>query len=399
VKLLPARWQKRDIQPLSFDAWAAALFKYGSTTGYYPAMPQSLYGVTKQEMPDGYVGVVQQMYRDNGVIFACMSARALMFSEARFQFRQLRQGRPGQLFGTPDLQLLETPWPNGTTGDLLTRALQDVDLAGNFYVWKQNSTQLRVMRPDWVSIMLGSQMDVDDPKAALDAEVVGYLYHPGGIRSQHDPVALGIDEVAHWAPNPDPLARFRGMSWLTPVIREVMADSAASEHKLKFFENGATPNVMVSMDKDVTGDAFDRYVSRFREQHEGLDNAYKTLFLGGGADITVVGSNLRQIDFKTTQGAGETRIAAAAGIPPVIVGLSEGLLPQPPTPITHSLCAVLRTSRCARSGASSPGRSPRSLPCRPAPNSGTTTATFRRWPRTAGTRPRSSRSRPGRCTR
>jgi phage portal protein BeeE len=26
-----------------------------------------------------------------------------------------------------------------------------------------------------------------------------------------------------------------------------------------------------------------------------------------------------------TQGAGETRIAAAAGVPPVIVGLSEGL--------------------------------------------------------------------------
>jgi hypothetical protein len=34
---------------------------------------------------------------------------------------------------------------------------------------------------------------------------------------------------------------------------------------------------------------------------------------------------MRQIDFKVTQGAGETRIAAAAGVPPVIVGLSEGL--------------------------------------------------------------------------
>jgi phage portal protein BeeE len=276
-------------------------------------------------MPDGYIGAVQQMYRQNGVVFACMSARALMFAEARFQFRRIRDGRPGELFGTQDLQLLEEPWPNGTTGDLLTRALQDVDLAGNFYAWKQNANQLRVMRPDWVSIVLGSNMDAADPKSALDAEPVGYFYHPGGIRSGHAPIGLEVGEVAHWAPNPDPLARFRGMSWLTPVIREVMADGAASDHKLKFFENGATPNVMISMDKDVSGDAFDRYVDRFREQHEGVANAYKTLFLGGGADITVVGSNLRQIDFKTTQGAGETRIAAAAGIPPVIVGLSEGL--------------------------------------------------------------------------
>ena len=53
--------------------------------------------------------------------------------------------------------------------------------------------------------------------------------------------------------------------------------------------------------------------------------AYKTMYLAGGADVTIVGSDLKQLDFKLTQGAGETRIAAAAGVPPIIVGLSEGL--------------------------------------------------------------------------
>jgi len=38
-----------------------------------------------------------------------------------------------------------------------------------------------------------------------------------------------------------------------------------------------------------------------------------------------VGSNFEQLAIKAVQGAGETRIAAAAGVPPVIVGLSEGL--------------------------------------------------------------------------
>ena len=56
-----------------------------------------------------------------------------------------------------------------------------------------------------------------------------------------------------------------------------------------------------------------------------MDNAYKTLNLYPGADIVSVGSDFRQADFKQVQGAGETRIAAAAGVPPVIVGLSEGL--------------------------------------------------------------------------
>jgi hypothetical protein len=34
---------------------------------------------------------------------------------------------------------------------------------------------------------------------------------------------------------------------------------------------------------------------------------------------------MRQLDFKVTQGAGETRLCAAGGVPPIIVGLSEGL--------------------------------------------------------------------------
>ncbi|MGE4428905.1 MAG: phage portal protein, partial [Solirubrobacteraceae bacterium] len=37
------------------------------------------------------------------------------------------------------------------------------------------------------------------------------------------------------------------------------------------------------------------------------------------------GADLRSVDFRQVQGAGETRIAAAGGVPPVIVGLSEGL--------------------------------------------------------------------------
>ena len=41
--------------------------------------------------------------------------------------------------------------------------------------------------------------------------------------------------------------------------------------------------------------------------------------------MTVVGADFQQMDFKVVQGAGETRIAAAARMHPVIVGLSEGL--------------------------------------------------------------------------
>jgi hypothetical protein len=49
------------------------------------------------------------------------------------------------------------------------------------------------------------------------------------------------------------------------------------------------------------------------------------LFTGGGADVTVVGADMRQLDFKVVQGAGETRIAAASGVGAVIAQFSEGM--------------------------------------------------------------------------
>jgi hypothetical protein len=66
-------------------------------------------------------------------------------------------------------------------------------------------------------------------------------------------------------------------------------------------------------------------VERFKREHTGVANRFKTLFLASGVDATVVGSNLEQMDFTKTQGAGEVRIAAAAMVPAAIAGLSEGL--------------------------------------------------------------------------
>ena len=281
----------------------------------------TLPGAKEEEIRD-FTGLIRGAYKSSAVVFACMDVRAKLFSEARFKYRRLQKGRPGDLWGDDTLGILETPWAGGTTGDLLSRMIQWADLAGNAFVVRR-PPGVGLMRPDWVDIVAGSP-NKDADAWDVDAKVIGYIFHPGGRRSGRPVESYLPEEVAHFAPIPDPEARFRGMSWLTPVIREVMADKAATLHKQQFFENGATPNLMVKFDLDSV-EKMRPFIELFREQHEGAMNAYKTLFLGAGTDATVVGTNPEQIDFKVTQGAGETRIAAAAGTPPVIVGLSEGL--------------------------------------------------------------------------
>lgn len=284
----------------------------------------------KEQIGNDFEGYIAGAFKDNGVVFSCMLARMMLFSEARFAFRRFRDGQPRSLFTTSELALLERPWPGGTTGDLLGRMLQDADMAGNAYhttvddegrygrAAVGSGRRIARLRPDWTSIVLGSRSgNLRD----IDTRPIGYLYAP----PEAEKVLLLPDEVSHFSPIPDPAARFRGMSWLTPVLREVKADKAATKHKLKFFEQGATISTVVSLDKDITPAAFDEFVARMKANTEGVDNAYKTLYLGGGADVTLNGSSMKELDFKATQGAGETRIASAAGVHPVVVGLSEGL--------------------------------------------------------------------------
>lgn len=289
-----------------------------------------------EQIENDFEGYVSGGYKANGIIFATIDRRQQVFSQARFAWREWRSGVPGFVFGNQELALLERPWPNGTTGELLAHMEYDASLAGNSY-WttcddegrlgkaaRSATRRLVRMRPDWTTIV------IDAPNGnpfGLDARVVAYSYQPramGGAR-QPEPVVLLPSEVCHYSPKPDPVARFRGMSWLTPVIRDIMADKAATAHKLKFFENGATPQFVVRFDKDSSPDEIAAFVDRYNAAHRGSNNAYKTLFLAGGADITPLTVDLKQLDFKITTGAGETRIAVAGGVPAVILGISEGL--------------------------------------------------------------------------
>jgi phage portal protein BeeE len=292
------------------------MYPYGLNT--------SMAGSRVEEPGQDFSSLVAAGYKGNGVIFSCELTRIQVFSQARFQWQSFVKGQPNKLYGTPALDVLSHPWANGTTGDLLTRMLLHADFGGNAYITRRPSG-VKLMRPDWVSIIHGSPNDEDVLADDLDAELLGYVFYPGGRWSGRSPVYLQPEQVAHFAPIPDPTAIVRGMSWMSPIVREVMADGAATTHKLAFFQNGATPNLVVKRADAPDKTVFDEWVKLMKEGHEGAANAYRTLYLTAGADATVIGADFQQMDFKITQGAGETRIAAAAGTHPVIVGLSEGM--------------------------------------------------------------------------
>lgn len=259
--------------------------------------------------------------------FAAQLVRASVLSMARFTFRSRpNSSTPRRHFGTQDLRILEFPWTNATTGELISRMEWSAGLSGNAYVLRRLG-QLKVMRPDWTAIVYGSSSEPDDPKGALDAQVVGYAYLNGGFTqgNKNDVQILLPEEVAHWSPLPDPMSPGLGMSWITPALRDIQADTAALEHKLAFFSNGATPNLVIKGVPGATATQFQDWVDKMETSHKGSANAFKTLYLTVGADATVIGSNLQELDLTSITSHGETRVSYLSRVPAVILGIAAGL--------------------------------------------------------------------------
>src|SRR5215471_2195290 len=229
----------------------------------------------------------QSAHASSAVVFAAQYVRMALFSQAVFQF-QAKDDK--HLFGTKALAKLEDPWPGGKTPDLLARMEQDAGWVGNAYIWDPpGEDRLVRLRPDWTTIV--SEL-VQVPGGGQYRNVTGYWVEPPkNILDQGKGQFYPAEEVVHWAPDPDPQADFRGMSWLTPVYRDVRGDDGMTEYKIKYLQNGATPNILLKYPQKLMPGTIDNLRERVNARYAGPGNAFKTLILDRGADMTVVGNS------------------------------------------------------------------------------------------------------------
>ncbi len=311
--------------PLAFRPGPDTSWPFANIGGRtYPI--QTLLG-ERQSISDGFGGYVAGMFQANPTVFACEMARINLFKQARFMWRRMNSGRPGDLYGNPDLRILERPWPKAVTSDLLSVMLLYADFGGSCFVVRR-SDAIRPLRPDWVTPIFGSRL-TPGPAAwwDVDAKLIAIAYQPGGAPGGEEPQIYLAEEVALFVTTPDPLRPGGlGQPWVRSIVGDVMADSAATAHKLNFFVNGATPNMIVTVDKAYNDDQIKALRKQIDERHTGVANAYRTLILKALVEkVDVVGKDLQQLDFKAVQGAGETRVCVAAQVPAVVAGVSEGL--------------------------------------------------------------------------
>ena len=280
-------------------------------------------GRGKETTPAGFVRQVRQTYRQAGPVFACIDAQMWLAAEVLFKYQSMIDGK---LTGNTDLKILEHPWPTGTTGDLVSRMIQDAATAGQSYIRRADpedggDSQLVRMRPEAVTIV---SEEVRDSGGRTFRRKVGYIEDLAGLGAPEDPQFFSTDEVAHFAPIPDPDAMWRGMSWLTAIMKEVSADTALTEYRFSHLKRGAMPGLVLKYSRRLSEPMVERMKRRIAALYEGPENAGGTLVLDEGADAAALGSTLQQLQVDVVAAVGERRLCSAAGVPLEIVGLKDG---------------------------------------------------------------------------
>ena len=276
------------------------------------------YGTPNREAPPPQLAAfAQQANATSSIVFAAIAVRMALFAEARFQF-QAKDDK--HLFGNTSLAKLEHPFgPDSTEGDLLSRMEQDASWEGNAYIWDPpGEDRLVRLRPDWTTIV----SELVPAEGGYYRRKTGYWWEPPkSVMDEGHGFLIPVEECVHWAPIPDPQADFRGMSWMTPAVRDIQGDSGLAQYKIQYLSNAATPNLLIKYSQKLQPGTIDAIRERVTARYGGVSNAFKTLVLDQGADTTVVGNSLSQMDFSGVSAVGVERILADAMVPGVLVGL------------------------------------------------------------------------------
>lgn len=312
------------------DEWARKVASersgFGPFSVFYDGMPGALLPTTTlpgspaESIGEQFEQRIARVRDGNGVVAAAVLARSLLVSQIRFVWRDEISGR---LFGNGDLDVLERPGSDSRPR-LLARIEEDACYAGNAFVLRTDNGRLYRLRPDWVDLIIGSDGSPDDVMRGADAEVVGYRFWPGGDR-RGTPQSFTLGEIMHFAPEAHPTRVAVGASWVTSILRDVIADGQASHHIEKFFENAATSNMVVKAPEGTTLDQFKKWRELFDEGHRGTAQAWKNIYVSAGTDVQVVGSALADLDLKQLTGAFESRIALRSRVPSSVLGTREGM--------------------------------------------------------------------------
>jgi HK97 family phage portal protein len=147
--------------------------------------------------------------------------------------------------------------------------------------------------------------------------ISGYVYTaPDGEK-----VPLELDQVIQ-IKTPNPLDPYRGMGPVQALLADLDSARFSAEWNRRFFLNDATPGGVIEFDDNLGDAEFQRFLARWREQHQGVRNANRVALLEK-AHWKDRQFNMRDMQFAELRGLSRDIIREAFRVHKAILGQSD----------------------------------------------------------------------------
>jgi HK97 family phage portal protein len=255
---------------------------------------------------------VQEGYRRNELIFACIEKVANTAAQCRLQV--LTKDSDDPIEDHPLRQLLERPNPWMSEFDFWAMTLISMKLAGAAYWYKWRSragfvVQMWPMRPDLMAPVPGE----DEPFKEWEYQ------REGGER-----LRIPAADVLAFRKS-DPLDFFKTISPMEPLSRSADVDNAITSYLKKFFDRGAMPAGALKSKMKLSPQSITDLMNQWEKRYGGADNWHKPVILDSDAEYQRTGLSFDEMEFESLDARNEARICMALGVPPILVGARVGL--------------------------------------------------------------------------
>lgn len=212
----------------------------------------------------------------------------------------------------PALTILNRPNPFMTRQEFIEIIQQWIDLTGEGWINVEYGVG---NRPLWLWPKRPDKMTV--VPSATDF-IAGYVYEtPDGQK-----IPLARNEMIQLR-MPNPLSMYRGVGPVQSLAIDLDAAKYAAIYNRNFFLNDAAPGGYVEMPDDIDETAFNDFLLRWREDHQGVGNAHRPALLGRGMKWIDAKATMRDMQFAELRGISDDAIMRAFGFPKFKLGIVD----------------------------------------------------------------------------
>lgn len=195
-----------------------------------------------------------------------------------------------------------------------------LELAGNAYLLLLNKSGEPVKtfteKPAAMHLLDPGHVKVILDKSQFPFRLVRYDFTFEGKMNSYKPESI---IQIKW---PNPSSAHIGLGTVQGVAEWIDNDNAATEFLRRFFKNGA--QIGVTFETDMTSEEQLHMIrDSFGEQHAGVDNAYKALFLPKGVKKSADSVKFDQLGMDTLSDVTRDKILAGFRVPKTVIGAAE----------------------------------------------------------------------------